>query len=115
MDSDQLDELLNRYSRCPLPPLAGGKGAIWNRIEERRESSTWSNFFPIVSWREIFAEPRLAVAGLVVALLMGVVPVAAATALSESPRTARNSLHLDVFTVCPGSLSVNLAADHRAR
>jgi len=57
----------------------------------------------MLSWRELFAEPRLAMAGLAVALLAGVLPAAAVRAANDG-ELARASLHFEVFsTHLPGT------------
>lgn len=109
MNSDPLDDLLAAYAKEPLPPAAQSRAEVWREIESRRKEARWLGLFPVLSWRDLFAEPRLAIAGLIVALVTGALPVAAARA-AESTRLARESLHLDVFTTChcspclPGSM-----------
>jgi hypothetical protein len=114
MNPDPLDDLLKAYSAQPLPPPAPqSKATIWREIEKRRRRA-WSGIFVVLSWRELFAEPRLAIAGLAVALITGMVPAAAAHAF-ESPRVVRESLHLEVFTTCSSCIPVGLTAEHRRR
>ncbi len=115
MNSDQLDDLLRAYSKQPLPPPpAGLTPGVWREIEQRRRRGAWwSRLFPILSWRELF-EPRLAIASVALALLTGVLPLAAARAV-ETPRLARNSLHFDVFSTRPPGLPATLLAEARTR
>jgi hypothetical protein len=114
MNPDPLDDLLKAYSGQPLPlqPLQS-KAPIWREIEQRRRRA-WLGIFHVLSWRELFAEPRLAVAGLALALVTGMAPAAAAHAF-ESPRVLRESLHLEVFTTCSSCIPVGLTAEHRRR
>lgn len=115
MNTDPLDDLLKAYAKQPLPPPAPfSKAELWREIESRRRQPWWSGLFPVLSWREVFAEPRLAIAGLAVALVTGMVPVAAAHTF-ENTRMARDSLHLDVFTKCPGCVPADMLASHRRR
>lgn len=116
MTPDALDDLLNAYAKQPLPPPSEGNAAIWQRIDaQRRKRRAWSNLFPVVSWRELFAEPRLAIAGLALAVVTGIVPVATAAALVETPRIARESLHLDVFTTCPSCMPMQMVTTSTRR
>jgi hypothetical protein len=116
MNPDPLDDLLRSYSQEPLPdPPPLPKAQIWRTIERRRRDSWWSRVFPVANWREMFREPRLAVAGLAVALVMGIVPAAAAHTFVSAPRVARESLHLDVFTTCPSCMPLRLPVEHRVR
>ena len=110
MNSHQLDDLLRAYSKQPLPPpqerLTSG---VWREIEQRRHRRFWMGIFPVLSWRELFADPRLAVAGLAVALLAGVLPAAVVRA-SDNAQLVRTSLHFDVFsTQSPGMPATLLA------
>jgi hypothetical protein len=115
MNPDPLDELLRSYAEQPLPPSTSiNKAKIWQRIGKRRQGS-WSALFPVIHWGELFREPKLAIAGLAVALVIGSVPVATAATLGERPRHARDSLHLRVFTMCPSCLSLDLAATSKRR
>lgn len=116
MKPDPLDDLLKAYSEQPLPlPPLQSKATIWREIEQRRRHRWWFGLFPLLSWRELFAEPRLAIAGLAVALVTGIMPAAAAQTFIVKPRVVRDSLHLDVFTTCPMCVPVNLTAEHRRR
>ncbi len=115
MNTDPLDDLLKAYAKQPLPPPAPfSKAEMWREIETRRRRPLWSGLIPVLSWRELFAEPRLAITGLVLALVTGIVPVAAAHTL-ENTRMARASLHLDVFTNCPSCVPANGLASHQRR
>jgi len=64
-----------------------------------RRLSLWPRLFPLLEWRELFSEPRLAVAALVFAITVGVVPAAAFNRLENERRLARQSIHFDVFAV----------------
>ena len=113
MNPDPLDNLLKAYAEQPLPLApARAKATIWREIEQHRRRRAWFGIFPVLSWRELFAEPRLAIAGLAVALLTGILPAAAAHAF-ETPRVVRESLHLDVFTSRCSCMPVAARSDHR--
>lgn len=115
MNTDPLNHLLKEYAKQSTPPPAPfSKAEMWREIEKRRCSWSWSGLFPVLGWRELFAEPRVAVLGLVIALLSGIVPVAAGTTF-ENTRLARDSLHLHVFTTCEGCVPANLLASHQTR
>lgn len=115
MNTDPLDDLLKAYAKQSLPPPAAfSKADLWREIKARRHQPLWSGLFPVLSWRELFSEPRLAIAGLAVALVTGMVPVAAAHTF-ENTRMARDSLHLDVFTKCPGCVPANMLVSHHGR
>lgn len=114
MNLDPLDDLLKSYSEQSLPPPPSrSKVTIWQEIEQRRRCA-WFGVFPVLNWRELFAEPRLAIAGLAVALVTGIVPAAAAHAF-ETPRVVRESLHLDVFTTGCSCMPANVQTDYRRR
>ena len=116
MNPDQLDNLLRDYAKRSLPPTpAGLTPGVWREIEQRRRRGPWwSRVVPVLSWREVFAEPRLAIASVALALLTGVLPIAAARS-AETPRLARNSLHLDVFSTRSPGLPATLLADASTR
>ena len=110
MNSHEFDDLLRDYSKQPLPPPSERLSSeVWREIEQRRHRRWWLGLFPVLSWRELFAEPRLAVAGLAVALVAGVLPAAVVRA-SDNGQLARSSLHFDVFsTTLPGTPAALLA------
>ena len=115
MNSNPLDDLLHAYSKQPLPPPPPfSRAEIWRDIDVRRRRSSWLRLLPVLSWRDLFAEPRVAVAGLMMALLTGMVPAAVASS-SKAPRLARSSLHLDVFSTCSGCRPVTHLNDHGRR
>lgn len=115
MNTDPLDDLLKAYAKQPLPPPAAfSKAELWRVIEARHRQPWRSGLLPVLSWRELFAEPRLAIAGLAVALVTGMVPVAAAHTF-ENSSLVRDSLHLDVFTRCAGCVPANLLPSQQRR
>jgi hypothetical protein len=106
MKPDPLDDLLRAYASQPTPaPASAGKAEVWREIDSRKRGHDWLGLRAISSWRDIFAEPRLAVAGLALALVTGVAPVAAAAAAMDAPQKARASLHFECFTSCPSCLA----------
>lgn len=115
MNTDPLDDLIKAYAQQPLPPPAPfSRAALWREIAARRRQPWRASLFPVLSWREVLAEPRLAIAGLVVALVTGMVPVAAAKNFDKA-RIARDSLRLDVFTKCHGCAAADMLASHQGR
>lgn len=110
MNADQLDALLHAYSKHTLPPPPDRSAAgVWREIEQRRHRRWWLGMFPVLSWRELFAEPRLAIAGLAVALLAGFLPAAAVRAADDG-HLARASLHFDVFSARSPGMPATLLA-----
>ena len=110
MNSEQLEALLRAYSKHPQPPppdrLTSG---VWREIEQRRHRHMGLGILPMLSWRELFGEPWLAVAGLAIALFAGVLPAVVVRA-SDNTQLARTSLHFDVFsTRSPGMPATLLA------
>lgn len=115
MKPDPLDELLRAYANQPVPPPSPqDKASIWHRIDSHAERRGWFGLGTL-SWRELFAEPRMAVAGLVLALVTGVVPVAAAAGSFDTPERARDSLHFKCFTQCPSCLAGTMTPDQMGR
>ena len=112
MDSEHLDVLLRAYSKQPLPPAPAPDrltSGVWREIEQHRPRRWWAGMFPVLSWRELFAEPRLAAAGLAIALFVGVLPAAVTPAPGDN-QIARDSLHFNVFsTHSPGMPATLLA------
>ena len=99
MNSDPLDELLHSYSKQSLPTAAERLSSdVWQTIRLRRQKPFWSRLLPILNWHEVFAEPRLVVSALAVALAVGVVPAMLARHAGHS-RLARESLHFEIFSV----------------
>jgi hypothetical protein len=105
MKPDQIDKLLAAYAAQPLPASSEPSTAgVWREIERRRRQSLWSRVFPVLEWRELFAEPRMAVAALAFAVLVGVVPTMAVNRIENERRLARQSIHFDVFSSDAGAL-----------
>ena len=111
MNSDSIDELLRAYSKQPLPPPPEGlTTGVWREIDLRRRRPSWLGLFPVLNWRELFAEPRLAAAGLSLALIVGILPATAARSFGQA-RLARDSLHFDVFSTRSLGTPATLLAD----
>ncbi len=105
MKPDRLENMLAAYAAQPLPPSSAPSTAeVWREIERRRRQSLWSRVFPVLEWRELFAEPRMAVAALAFAVLVGVVPSMALNRIENERRLARQSIHFDVFSSEAGAL-----------
>ena len=99
---DPLERALRELAQRPLSPAPSDlSSGVWAEIQRRREQSLWSRLFPLLEWREMFREPRLAVAALACALVVGVLPAAAWNRVQQQQRLAQQSLHLDVFSSTP--------------
>ncbi|MFZ5496526.1 MAG: hypothetical protein ACOZE5_14475 [Verrucomicrobiota bacterium] len=95
--SNQFDALLAAYAKQPLPDSDLSSAEIWREIDRRRTQSVWIRMFSIMELRELFAEPRLAVAALAFAAIVGVVPAVLVGQTESERHLARQSIHLDVF------------------
>lgn len=90
MNDDPLDRKLEAYAKQPLPSVPSElSGAVWREVERRRAGS--------FSW-EAMLSPRLALAGLAFALLLGIAPAVVFVKLQNSKQLASESLHFDVFS-----------------
>ena len=112
MNTNPLDELLNAYAKQPLPPPAGGGSTeIWRSIETRRRRSFWSRVLPLLEWRELFLEPRIAGVAFAMAIAIGVVPgYFVASRANAETLLARRSLHFEVFSAGATDLLANRQA-----
>lgn len=105
MKPDRLENMLAAYAAQPLPTSSAPSTAgVWREIERRRRESLWSRVFPVFDWRELFLEPRLAVAAVVFAVTVGVVPAMAFNRVENERRLARQSIHFEVFSADAGAL-----------
>lgn len=106
MQPDRLENMLAAYAKQPCPTSSEpSNAAIWREIElRRRKESFWSHMFTVPGWRELFAEPRLAVAAVAFAIMVGVVPAMAFNRVENERRLARQSIHFDVFSAEAGAL-----------
>lgn len=105
MNHDPLDEMLAGYAKQTLPTVTGPSPAeVWREIERRREQSVWRRMFAIFEVRELFSEPRLALAAVAFALVVGVVPAALVSRTQNERRMARQSIHFEVFASDSNSL-----------
>jgi hypothetical protein len=106
MNPDPLDDRLAVYAKRTLPTVTGpSAAAVWREIDRRREQSVWARMFSILELRELFAEPRMALAAVAFALVVGVVPAALVSRSENERRLARQSIHFEVFAVHSGSLA----------
>jgi len=105
MKPDRLENVLAAYAAQPLPIASGpSTDEVWREIEKRRRQSLWSRLFPLLDWRELLSEPRLAVAAIAFAIAVGAVPAAAFNRVENERRLARQSIHFDVFSSEAGTL-----------
>ena len=107
MNQDPLDPLLEDYARRPLPGCPDDlRSGVWLKSERRRRAPFLSRAIPVLEWRELFSEPRVAVAALVCALAIGAVPGVLAAKAHAEQQLARHSFHFDVFsTQAPNALA----------
>ena len=104
--SNDLDSMLAEYAKQPLPPFKGpSRSEIWGAIEQRRKQSGWTRIFSTLDLRDLFSEPRMALAALAFAALVGMVPAAVAGRTQNERRLARQSIHFEVFAVSQNPLS----------
>lgn len=103
--SNDLDSMLTAYVKQPLPTFKGPSRAdIWGAIEQRRKQSGWTRIFSTLDLRDLFSEPRMAVAALAFAALVGMVPAAMVGHTQNERRLARQSIHFEVFAVSQNPL-----------
>lgn len=99
MNTNPLDDLLDAYAKRPLPSPEEGNTGIWQAIETRRRRPFWSRVLPLLDWRELFLEPKLAAAALALAVAIGVLPgYFAASRTNAETHLAQQSLHFEVFS-----------------
>ena len=109
MKPDTLDDLLIAYAQQPVPATSLRTSDAWREIERRRRQNVWSRLFLILDWHELFAEPRLALAALAFALMIGAVPAMAMARAEHADHLARQSIHFEVFSATSsGQLAVLL-------
>lgn len=90
MSTDPLDEKLGAYAQQPLPSApADLPTAVWRQIEGQRADT--------FSWDKLLS-PKVALAGLAFALLVGIAPAVVLVKLQSSKQLASESLHFDVFS-----------------
>ena len=105
MNHDPLDDMLAGYAKRTLPTVAGPSQVEgWREIERRRQQSVWRRMFAIFEVRELFSEPRMALASVAFALVVGVVPAALVSRTQNERRLARQSIHFEVFATDSASL-----------
>src|SRR5438270_13703622 len=109
MAPDPLETLLREYASEPLPSAPESLAVdVWREIDRRRAERFWLRSLARLSWRELFAEPRVAAIAFACTLLIGVLPALAATKIHGDQRLARQSLHFDVFAMGEASQFTNL-------
>ena len=99
MKPDPIDPLLADYARQAVPNAPERINAdVWREIEHRRHRTFWSRVLPLLEWRELFGEPRLAATAMFCALAVGVFPAVIWAKSQAQQRLARQSMHFDVFS-----------------
>ncbi len=100
MNPDRLEKVLAAYVAQPLPLASEPSNAeIWREIDRRRQQTVWTRLLPMLDWRELFGEPRLAMAALAFAIMIGVVPAALIARTENEKRLARHSIGFEVFAL----------------
>ena len=98
MKPDPIDQALASYARQPLPACPDRlTGGVWREIGSRRRS-VWARLFPAAEWRGLFANPRLALPAVALALAVGLLPGLLLASPGAEQNLARESLHFDVFS-----------------
>lgn len=110
MKPDPLEQTLASYAKQPLPACPDRLTAdVWREIKQRRRHSIWTRLLRQFDWRELSAEPRLAVAAFGLALVIGLLPAILEAKPEVEKRLARESLHFEVFSSrAPLALLANL-------
>lgn len=104
--SNDLDSMMAEYAKQPLPKFEGpSRSEIWGAIELRKKQSSWTRIFSTLDLHDLFSEPRMAVAALAFAVLVGTVPAALVGHTQNERRLARQSIHFEVFAVSQNSLN----------
>jgi len=105
MNPESLDDLLAGYAKRTLPTVTGPSQAdVWREVERRRKQSVWTRMFSVLELRELFGEPRLTLAAVAFALVVGIVPAALVSRMQNEQRLARQSIHFEVFATDSASL-----------
>ena len=108
MDQQSLDKLLCSYASEPLrAKLEFRDTDVWREIARKKQRRNWASWL-VEGWQSVILEPQLAVAALILAVFVGVVP----SVLHERPKAehilAQQSLHLDVFSTNSSAFSASL-------
>jgi hypothetical protein len=110
MKPDPLDAKLAAYAKQPVPSGPGDLHAdVWKEIARRRSQSFWTRILPVLEWRELFAEPRLAVPAFAFAVLAGVFPAVVLAKTHEEQRLVRQSIHFNVFSTATAKQLASLS------
>jgi len=103
--SNDLDSTLAAYAKQKLPEIAGpSRSDIWGAIERRRSQSSWARIVSTLDLRDLFSEPRMAVAAIAFAAIVGMVPAAVVGRSQNERRLALHSIHFEVFAVSQNPL-----------
>ncbi len=83
-----------------MPHVTGPSTAeIWREIELRRTQSLWSRISSALELPDLLSQPRVAIATLALAAVVGVIPAAMIGRAENERRLARHSIHFEVFAV----------------
>lgn len=114
MKPDPLEDFLAEYSRQPVPENAKpSRTAIWAEINRRRNESFWARIVSVLDLRELLGEPRVAIASLALAALVGSVPAAIVSRHESERQMARHSIHFEVFDSAFAKPIAMATSDHR--
>jgi hypothetical protein len=98
MKPDPLEQALAAYGRQPLPGCPDRlTSEVWREIDRRRQPA-WARLFPGAEWRLLFANPRLALPAVVLALVVGLLPGLLLPKPAADQRLASETFHFEVFS-----------------
>lgn len=98
MKPDPLEQALAAYGRQPLPACPERlQSDVWREIGRRR-CSVWARLFPVAEWRGFFANPRLALPAVGLALAIGLLPGLLLATPAADQRLASETFHFEVFS-----------------
>lgn len=108
--SPHLDDLLRRYAQAPLPPVPSNlESRVWREIRARQTNlaepgvaGDW-----LGRWLELWREPRVAFAGVIIVVAIGV-GMSWTAGGDAHVGTARQALGLGVFSAEAPSLPSTL-------
>ena len=97
MKPDPFEETLASCRQQPLPACPDRLAPdVWREIGRRR--SVWLRLFPASEWRGLFADPRLALSAVGLALAVGFLPELLRAKTEADRRLAVESFHFETFS-----------------
>ena len=99
MPSDHFETTLRSLVSEPLPPCPDQLDTeVWREISRRRKTTRWPLLLSIQDWPDLFAQPRLIIAGIAFALIIGGMPAVIFSGIKNTQQIVRQSIHFDVFS-----------------